>query len=163
MKPLSEIIELQNGKGLTRANHQQGIYTVYGGNGIIGTHNQYFIEESTIIIGRVGEYCGAVHLSKPKSWVTDNSMFVNSFLTEDDKKYLYYTITHLNLNLFANKGSQPNISQSIVLDKKIPIISPENQVKLVAEIEKCEAKIKEAQEVINGITKRKETVIYEYL
>ena len=52
---------------LTQKNMIDGPYAVYGGNGINGFHNEYFIKEPNIVIGRVGEYCGAVHITKPKS------------------------------------------------------------------------------------------------
>src|SRR5690606_2644094 len=54
MVELSEIIKLSSGKGLTSANMIEGRYPVYGGNGINGYHNEYFLEEPTIVIGRVG-------------------------------------------------------------------------------------------------------------
>lgn len=46
----------------------------------LGKLNEYLVEKPTIAIGRVGAYCGAVHLTKKKSWITDNSMFVSNYL-----------------------------------------------------------------------------------
>ena len=53
-----------------------GEYLVYGGNGINGTHNEYMLNDPTIVIGRVGEYCGSIHITKPKSWITDNGLYI---------------------------------------------------------------------------------------
>jgi len=45
-----------------------GEYLVYGGNGVNGRHSEYMFEQPQLIIGRVGVYCGAVHItSKLKS------------------------------------------------------------------------------------------------
>lgn len=60
-------------------------------------------------------------------------------------------------------SSQPNINGQIYSSLEIPLPELEKQQEIISEIEKCEAKIKEAQDVINGIAKRKEKVIYEYL
>jgi len=162
---LSEIIKLQNGKGLTKREFiSDGKYLVYGGNGVTGKYNEYLVEEETIVIGRVGEYCGSVHLCEAKSWITDNAMYVTNYLKPSDKTYLYYVIKALNLNQFANKGGQPNIAQPAIMNKKIPF--PETlkeQEKLVKEIEKIEKQISEAEKVIVDAANKKNEIIRKYL
>ena len=49
-------------------------YPVYGGNGIIGYSSEFNSEGPEIIIGRVGEKCGCVHVSECACWVTDNAL-----------------------------------------------------------------------------------------
>ena len=61
MVELGKIFKLSNGKFLPSKDFIVGNYFVYGGNGINGKHNEYYLELPTLIIGRVGEYCGAVH------------------------------------------------------------------------------------------------------
>lgn len=39
-------------------------------------HDQYNSEEEQIVIGRVGYYCGSVHLTPEMAWITDNAFFV---------------------------------------------------------------------------------------
>lgn len=97
-------------------------YPVYGGNGIIGYSKKFLINFNTIILGRVGEYCGSVHMTDGKSWITDNALYAKKFI---DKKpnlnYLAYAIQILNLNRLKNRGGQPLITQSIVYSQSIPI------------------------------------------
>ena len=140
---LGEIIKLSSGKGLTSANMIEGPYPVYGGNGINGHHNEYFLEEPTIVIGRVGAYCGAVHITEPKSWITDNGLYVTSFLKEIELGYLSQLLTQLNLNRYAKVGGQPSISQKTVTELSIAVPSIETQRKIVAQIEK-------EQELVNA-------------
>jgi hypothetical protein len=64
MVELKNIIKLASGDFLPSQNQQNGDYFIYGGNGIIGMHNKYNLERQTVIIGRVGAYCGNVHLTK---------------------------------------------------------------------------------------------------
>lgn len=140
---LSKLIKLQNGKGLPKSKMLKGQCSVYGGNGITGTHNEFICEHQTIAIGRVGAYCGAIHLTKEKSWITDNSMFVKSFDDSLDLNYLYFALRNLNLNQFASQSSHPNIKQPTVLSKLIPVPkSKKEQQDIVSELQKIMPKTK---------------------
>ncbi len=164
-KELSSIIELQNGKSLTK-NYliENGDFFVYGGNGITGKFNDYLTEEETIVIGRVGEYCGSVHFTMQKSWITDNAMYVTKYLLPLSKKYLFYVVKALNLNQFANKASQPNIAQPAILSKKIPFPKDiKEQEKLAVEIEQLEIEISKAEKTINQANNKKNEIIKKYI
>lgn len=154
MVELSEIIKLSSGKGLTSANMIEGRYPVYGGNGINGYHNEYFLEEPTIVIGRVGAYCGAVHITESKSWITDNGLYVTSFLQEVELRFLAQLLTQLNLNRFAKVGGQPSISQKTVTELSVALPSLETQRQIVAQIEK-EQELVNANKTLSEIFERK--------
>ena len=162
---LSEIIKVQNGKGLTKREFiLDGKYLVYGGNGVTGKYNQYLVEEETIVIGRVGEYCGSIHLCEAKSWITDNAMYVTNYLKPSAKTYLFYVIKALNLNQYANKGGQPNIAQPAIMNKRIPFPDTlKEQEKLVKEIEKIEKQISQAEKIIADARSKKNEIIRKYL
>jgi len=121
----------------------EGQYPVYGGNGINGHHNEYFLDEPTIVIGRVGAYCGVVHITQPKSWITDNGLFVTHFLKEIEMKFLSQLLTQLNLNRFAKVGGQPSISQKTVTDLKVSVPDLAIQKKIVNQL-------KVEQELVNS-------------
>lgn len=117
---LGECISLSSGKFLPQKNMNPGKYNVYGGNGINGTHSEFTVEHETLIIGRVGAYCGCVHITEPKSWITDNALYVTDFKMDVDIKYLYYLLNYKNLNQYANTSGQPSVSQSSLLEVEIP-------------------------------------------
>lgn len=134
---LGEIFSISSGNGLTKATRNDGgQYLVYGGNGVAGNHSEYMYEEEKLIIGRVGVHCGNVHITKPKSWITDNA-FVVSFNEEEFAiKYLHFLIISLNLNRYSSSTAQPVISQGKVYPIKIAVPkSKEEQNAIVAEIE----------------------------
>ena len=116
---LAQIIKLSSGKMLSNKNRVAGGIPVYGGNGITGYHNVGFVKEPTIVIGRVGEYCGSVHLTKAEAWVTDNALYATDFLISINKKFLFYMLRHANLNQYANRTGQPNISQASIANVDI--------------------------------------------
>jgi type I restriction enzyme M protein len=148
MVALSELIKLSSGEFLSASMKLDGPYPVYGGNGINGTHNEYLFESPTIVIGRVGAYCGAVHLTEPKAWITDNGLYVKELLKPIDLKFLEQSLRSLNLNQYAKVGGQPSISQAIVLERTIALPDLATQQAIVAEIEAEQALVAANRELI---------------
>lgn len=70
---LGEIIRISSGDGLSSRNMVKGDIPVFGGNGITGYHNKANVYKETIVIGRVGYYCGSVHVTPSQAWITDNA------------------------------------------------------------------------------------------
>jgi type I restriction enzyme M protein len=135
MVELGEVFKLSSGRFLPTKSKVAGSYNVYGGNGINGTHNEYFLEKQTLVIGRVGEYCGAVHITTEKAWATDNCLYVTNYLIDVNQTYLMYALRHANLNQYAKVGGQPSISQSTIYEVKIPLPPIEEQQAIVQAIE----------------------------
>ena len=131
---LGDIFKLSSGKPLVEKDRIVGGYAVYGGNGITGKHNKYLVKESTIVIGRVGEYCGSVHVTIPESWVTDNALMVTYKLCDYNNDYVAYLLNQLNLRQYAKVGGQPSISQSTLYELYVPFPDIEVQNKIVDEI-----------------------------
>jgi len=154
MVELGDIIKLSSGKGLTKKNFRAGTHKVYGGNGVTGHHDEYFIEEKTIVIGRVGAYCGAVHITSSKCWITDNGLYVREFLKPINIEYLAVVLTDLKLNQYAKVGGQPSISQSEVMRLSVPLPSIEQQDQLVSEISATEDVISGNKKLIEIYTKK---------
>src|SRR3989338_3271077 len=153
-----EIISISSGDGLTKTQrNDEGKYLVYGGNGITGRHSEFMYEEEKLIIGRVGVHCGNVHITKPKSWITDNA-FVVSFDKENiDIKFLFHLICFLDLNKYSSSTAQPVISQGKLYPIEISI--PENkeeQQRIVEEIESRLSVAEEIEETIDINLKRAE-------
>ena len=109
---VGDVVKLSSGIGLTaKAMDLNGPYSVYGGNGVTGNHSKYLFEEPKLVIGRVGVYCGAVHVTKPNSWITDNALYVKEVLKADLQfKYMEWAFRMANLNQYADQAAQPLIS-----------------------------------------------------
>jgi type I restriction enzyme S subunit len=107
---LGDIIQISSGSALTSKKMEPGEIPVYGGNGITGFHNQYNVDKNTLIIGRVGFYCGSIHTTNSKSWVTDNA-FITYFSKENIHLYfLYWLLKNTDLQVRNNATAQPVIS-----------------------------------------------------
>ena len=162
-KKLKNLFSLSSGKALPEKNRIHGNHAVYGGNGITGYHNDYFIEEQTIVIGRVGEYCGSVHISEKQSWVTDNALYVTNFLEKCELKFLCEALKSANLNQYANRKSQPNVSQSGIADVQIPVPPLAEQKRIVGLVEAEEQKIAAARRVMAECSSKKQAILDKWL
>ena len=143
---LVDLIKLSSGKGLSKKNMIDGNIPVYGGNGISGYHNDYFIEEPTIVIGRVGEYCGSIHLLNENCWITDNGLYVTKFLSEVNLGFLAPLFQIMNFNSYSKVGGQPSISQTTVTNLSIPFPPLPEQQKIADILSEADAKIEKEQE-----------------
>ena len=134
---LGNIISISSGTGLTKAKRSdEGQYFVYGGNGITGKHNEYLFEEEKVIIGRVGVHCGNTHITKPKSWITDNAFVVTFDEESIDLNFLHHLLKVCNLNKYASSTAQPVISQGKIYPIEITYpINKSEQQRIVSEIE----------------------------
>jgi type I restriction enzyme S subunit len=113
---LSELIDFKNGKA-TRPD--DGNIPIYGGNGVLGYSSEHNFSD-TLIIGRVGAYCGSVHIEKGKCWVSDNAIAGVPKPTSDNV-YNYYLLTSLGLNKKQVGSSQPLLTQGILNNIKVRI------------------------------------------
>lgn len=111
VKPLGDVLKLSSGNGLSaKEMDSSGPYPVYGGNGVSGHHSEYMFKEPQLVIGRVGAYCGVVHITQPYSWVTDNALYVKDYARDVNVHYLAQLLDISNLNQYAGKAAQPLVS-----------------------------------------------------
>lgn len=115
---LEKMLSFYNGKAINA--RDTGQYPVYGSNGIIGYSDQYKYE-SSLVIGRVGAYCGSIFFERNKYWATDNTI-VAKINEGYDINYIYYLLKSFPLNDFAGGSAQPLLNQTILggLIFKIP-------------------------------------------
>lgn len=156
---LGEIIKVSSGKGLNSAKMKSnGKYAVYGGNGISGYYDEYFWEESKLIIGRVGAKCGVMHITKPKSWITDNALIVDFITNKVETKFLYHCLTYHNLNKLSVSTAQPVISGAKMYPYKIMLPPITQQLQIVSEIEKRFSEADNLEKAIDESLAKAETL-----
>jgi type I restriction enzyme S subunit len=107
---LEAVLRFSNGKS-SPSRDEGGTVSVYGSNGLIGFAAESNSPENTIVIGRVGSYCGSVHFSKAACWVTDNAIKAIA-KNDNDPFFLCYVLKHLNLNNWRSGSGQPLINQT---------------------------------------------------
>lgn len=133
---LGHVISVSSGNSLTAKEMKpDGNIPVYGGNGINGYHDQSNVKESKVVIGRVGFYCGSVHLTENIAWVTDNALIVD--FSEDIliKSFVFWMLSATNLREDSASTAQPVISGTKIYSIPLQIPPVAEQLEIVHIIE----------------------------
>ena len=118
--PLGDFLSFANGKSCPRRSDRLP-HPVYGSNGIIGFSDEANAEKNTIIVGRVGSYCGSLYYSDGDCWVTDNAIRANA-IDGHEARFLFFLLQTLSLNDRSAGSGQPLINQTIL--SSIPVTVP---------------------------------------
>ena len=131
---LGSLLKIESGNGLTSREMKEGNIPVYGGNGITGYHNSQNVFSETVVIGRVGYYCGSVHITPSAAWVTDNAFITTYPEKYINREYLVYTLRHMNLGKNNNATAQPVVSGKKIYPLLFPLPPLAEQVRIVEKL-----------------------------
>ena len=157
---LGTIIRVSSGQGLTAKQMvSSGGIPVFGGNGITGYHDQANTVEPTLLIGRVGYYCGSVHLTPPIAWVTDNALIVRHDPKIVQKNYLFFALQAIDLRQNDSSTAQPVISGQKIYGLLVVLPHFDEQTEIVRRVEtlfafadRLEARLAQAQTAATRLT-----------
>ncbi len=144
---LKEIIDFKNGK---KKPSSEGSIPIYGGNGVLGYTDQNNQDGESLIIGRVGAYCGCVYSHYGKCWISDNAI-VGKVKEGNDFYYCYYLLKRLNLNSRHVGSGQPLMTQEILNNIEINICDYETQRKIGKILKNIDDKINLNNEINNNL------------
>ncbi len=113
--PLGELITFGNGKARPKSD---GLFPVYGGNGVLSYTNQYNAE-NVVLIGRVGAYCGNVYIEESRCWISDNAISAKSRVS-DAEYFDYFLLKSLNLYDHHIGTGQQLLTQAILNKIEVP-------------------------------------------
>jgi restriction endonuclease S subunit len=116
---LEDFIDFKNGKSSPERNDADP-FNVYGSNGIIGKAGKTNAGKNTLIIGRVGTYCGSVYYSPDECWVTDNAI-IGIARYEPEARFWYYQLLSLGLNNYRAGSGQPLLNQQTLNSIEISV------------------------------------------
>ncbi len=124
---LGNVLRFFNGKSIKPGG--DGVYPVYGSNGLIGQSSEY-THQNGLIIGRVGAYCGSIKYCKTHFWASDNTIVGQPKDISFDIEYIYYLLGGLNLNRYAGGSAQPLLTQIVLrqVPTSIPPIPTQRQI-----------------------------------
>lgn len=161
---LGNLIRIKSGNGLSSNKMKKGEIPVYGGNGVNGYHSEYNVSEPTLVIGRVGFYCGSVHITPEKAWITDNAFIVTYSKKHFDITFLKYLLMNTDLRQNDSSTAQPVISGTKIYNLLIPVPPIEEQRRisnLLSNLFNKFEKIDEHYQAFNNYKESIKTKIYK--
>ena len=131
VKQLGEVAEIYQPETIPLSSlSNNGEFLVYGANGIIGRFDCYNHEQPQIAVTCRGSTCGEVMLTRPRSWITGNSMVVNVDNSPGViKGFLYFQLKGTNWNYLITGSGQPQITGEIK-KHKVALPSLDEQQKI---------------------------------
>ena len=144
---LKEVIEFKNGK---KKPSTKGQIPIYGGNGVLDYTDQSNYDGQTLIVGRVGAYCGCVYSHYGKCWISDNAI-VGKVIEGNDFYYCYYLLKRLNLNARHVGSGQPLMTQAILNNIEVDLPSYSIQKKIGKILKNIDDKIELNNKINNNL------------
>jgi type I restriction enzyme S subunit len=117
--------------GLAQEESAECPVPVFGGNGLAGFTMKPLVASPTVVIGRVGQFCGSVLLTTGPAWITDNALMARHVDTRVASEFLALCLEAANLNRRKIGNYLPLINQTVVHDLEIPVPDAEEQAEIV--------------------------------
>ena len=163
VKTGQQCFKFSSGKLLDKNDRVFEGYPAYGGNGIAWKSRNYLIDNPTIIIGRVGAYCGNVRTSHGKAWISDNAIYIKEFKNLDfNLVFLLELMKVIDFSRFADFSGQPKITQKPLEKQKyiVPPLDLQNEfADFVAQVDKSRLAI---QKSLDELETLKKSLMQEY-
>jgi len=120
--------EFKSGKGITSSKiNENGLYPVYGGNGLRGYSQNFTHEGKYFLIGRQGALCGNINRSNGKVFISEHAIACRAN-ESSDTEWLAQRLDYYNLNRLSESSAQPGLSVNKLLRFKLIIpLLPEQQ------------------------------------
>lgn len=159
------IFNIEYGKGLSSKELLEKGYPVFGANGQIGYYNEYMFENAKALMSCRGAYSGTMNLSLPKSFITSNSLIIDSKGAGMSEHFTYFLFSALNKKSIISGSAQPQITVQAFAKYPIPLPPLVEQQRIVERIESLFAKLDEAKEnlqnVLDGFETRKAAILHK--
>lgn len=159
---LTDICKPKQWRTISRSQLTDTGYPVFGANGFIGFYSEYNHAAETIAITCRGT-CGAVNLVPPKTYITGNSMCLDSVCSEVSQKFLFYAIQFRTLSDVISGSAQPQITAEGLRAVSIPMPPLSEQKKIAAILTSVDEVIEATQTQINKLQALKKATMQNLL
>ena len=162
VKRLGEICtHFKSGNTITSKDiHDDGLYPVYGGNGLRGYANTFTHDGNYILIGRQGALCGNINYVKGKNYISEHAIAVQ---TNENMQWLKYKLENWNLNRFSESSAQPGLSVEKLVRYKLVIPTRLEQNKIADILQLWDTAIAKQTALIEQLTLRKRGLMQQLL
>lgn len=158
---VGNFFSFSSGDSLTNEDiRDDGMYLVYGANGIRGYYFKYNLDKKRILLGRVGALAGNVHIVDEKVWVTEHALIASDKLNLVEE-YYGYVFESMNLIQYSKSSAQPVISGDTLQKLRFPVPELSEQQAIADYLDETCSKIDESIGVQGVQTRLKRNVRFE--
>jgi type I restriction enzyme S subunit len=148
VRRLRHLVFLKSGEGITSEEiNTEGLYPVYGGNGLRGFVSAYTHDGKYVLIGRQGALCGNINYAEGKFWASEHAVVATPVIPLESL-WLGEVLRVMNLNQYSISAAQPGIAVDRIKDLFLPVppihVQKEISIQLtkqIAESQKLQAQL----------------------
>ncbi|WP_122308669.1 restriction endonuclease subunit S [Pseudomonas amygdali] len=136
---LGTIVEFKYGKALPATTRDGGDFPVFGSNGVVGYHSEWFSAAPTIVIGRkgsVGEVCFTYKNCSP----IDTTYYIDSF-DSINPKLCFYLLKTLRLGDLNKSTAIPGLNRQDAYNLEIQLPPFEEQMRIAQKLDELLAQV----------------------
>jgi type I restriction enzyme S subunit len=117
------------GKGLLQKDRVRGNVPVFGSNGITDWHNESYVKNAGIIIGRKGSV-GIIKLSKIPFWPIDTTFYIQDEPEKRNLLFTYYLLKTIDFECISSDSAVPGLNRDAAhsLEIKIPSLPEQKRI-----------------------------------
>lgn len=167
MVKMQYLANLQSGHNLTNEQiTDEGLYPVFGGNGIRGFYHEYSLDGDYVLIGRQGALCGNINYAHGKFWPTEHAVVCHPKVKYN---YIWFgeMLLAMNLGQYSLSAAQPGLSVERIKQLQLPVppLSEQQAIAsyLDAKTSQIDSLISLKQQKIDELKSYKKSIIYEYV
>lgn len=162
--PLEEFIVLHYGKALEKDKRKvDGVFNVYGANGVKAKADIFLYENPSIIVGRKGS-AGEINFTEGPFWPLDVTYYLEHDSSRTNLTFLFYLLKTLDLPGLA-KGVKPGINRNDVYSITVKLPDLSDQIKIVEKLEKLSIQTNELQKLyrlkLDSLSNMKQSMLEE--
>lgn len=155
---LGDLIHLEYGKGLKKADRTGQGYPVIGSSGVIDYHKEFLVEAPGIVIGRKGTLGETIYLTKNFHPI-DTTYYIDSKVDSKGLYYEYFLLKNIGFEKMNTDSAVPGLNRNIALATEL-LIPPRELIKKFSEVvEPMFKKIETNQNQINLLEKLRDTLL----
>ena len=132
---------LSSGKNIKASEvHNDGLYPVFGGNGIRGFTDKQNFNGECAVIGRQGAYCGNVRYFNGVAYMTEHALVLQGN-EKSETQFLAYLLSIMDLGRLSGQSAQPGLSVKTLKIQKVSLPNLSDQRKIAGILSAFDSKI----------------------
>ncbi|CCH55574.1 type I restriction enzyme, S subunit [Fibrisoma limi BUZ 3] len=145
VKKLKYVADLKSGEFITAESiAEEGMYPVYGGNGLRGYTSEKTHSGQFVLIGRQGALCGNINYAYGDFWASEHAV-VCRMLGNDNVTWLGELLRIMNLNQYSISAAQPGLSVEVIKNLSLPVPPIKEQTNIADYISRDLSKLDKLQ------------------
>jgi len=157
---LGEICEFKYGKSLPAEARDGGPFSVYGSNGVVGSHSAAITGAPVVIIGRKGSF-GEIEYSTSPCWPIDTTYFVDSTATKTDLKWLSYRLRGLGLTTLNRAAAIPGLNREDAYRQRLLLPPLDEQRRIAAILDQADALRAKRRQVLAHLDALNQSIFHD--